>query len=129
VKAKFLIVDDNPMLRETTRSILELKFPAMRVFEAGDRNEAFTQIQKHLPDLILMDIRLPDGNGLNLTRKLKDLHPEIVIIVFTNYDLPEYREAAFESGADFFFSKSTPDLRKLQTVIESTLEDMGINRI
>lgn len=121
MKPKILIVDDNLILREATRRILKSKFPALRVFEAADGKEAFTQIHNHLPDLILMDVHLPDNNGLNLTRKIKDLYPKMAIIIFTSYDLPEYREAAFKNGAEFFLSKSSPDLRKLNTVVESIL--------
>ena len=125
-----LIVDDNSMLRETTRGILESRFPRLRIFEAGDGQEAFTQIHSHVPDLILMDIRLPGDNGLKLTRKIKDLYPQVLIIIFTDYDLPEYREAAFENGADFFLSKSMPNERKLTAVVESMLmDDPGSNHL
>jgi len=116
-----LIVDDNSMLRETTRSILESRFPRLRVFEAGNGQEAIAQIHSHVPDLVLMDIRLPGANGLKLTRKIKDLYPQVLIIIFTDYDLPEYREAAFENGADFFLSKSMPNERKLTALVESML--------
>jgi DNA-binding NarL/FixJ family response regulator len=121
VNSKILIVDDNSVLRETTRSVLESKFPLLRIFEAGDGKEAFIQIHDHLPDLILMDIRLPGENGLKLTRKIKDLYPKMVVIIFTSYDLPEYREAAFENGAEFFLSKSSRDGRRLTAVVESVL--------
>jgi DNA-binding NarL/FixJ family response regulator len=121
VNAKILIVDDNSVLRETTRSILESKFPLLRIFEAGDGKEAFTQIHDHLPDLILMDIRLPGENGLKLTRKIKELYPKMVVIIFTSYDLPEYRDAAFENGAEFFISKSSRDGRRLTALVESVL--------
>lgn len=123
MKPKILIVDDNLILRETTRRILKSKFPALRVFEAADGKEAFTQIHNYLPDLILMDIHLPDNNGLKLTRKIKDLYPKIVVIIFTSYDLPEYRKAAFENGAEFFLSKSSRDGRRLTAVVESVLTD------
>jgi len=109
------------MLRETTRSILESRFPRLRVFEAGNGQEAIAQIHSHVPDLVLMDIRLPGANGLKLTRKIKDLYPQVLIIIFTDYDLPEYREAAFENGADFFLSKSMPNERKLTALVESML--------
>ena len=98
MKPEILIVDDNSMLRETTRSILESKFPDLRVFEAGDGKEACAQIQSHVPDLILMDIKLPGENGLELTRKIKGSCPDVSIIIFTNHDLPEYREAAIEQA-------------------------------
>jgi DNA-binding NarL/FixJ family response regulator len=125
VKPKILIIDDNQILRETIRSILELKFPGLRVLEAEDGKEAFTQIQGHLPNLILMDIGLPGANGLTITRKIKYLYPDTIIIIFTNYDLPEYREAAFESGADFFFSKSSPSMGKLTALMEPLIDDLS----
>jgi CheY-like chemotaxis protein len=129
VKPKLLIVDDSTILRETTRGILESKFSTLRIFEAGDGKEACIQIHDQLPDLILMDIRLPGESGLSLTRKIKGSFPKIKIIVFTNYDLPEYRQAAFENGADFFLSKSTPDTKKLSTMVGSILADAGFNHL
>jgi len=115
---KALIVDDNSMLRETTRTFLESKFPGLCVLEAQDGKEAFQQTHNHRPDLILMDIGLPGENGLRLTRKIKNLYPQITIIIFTNYDLSEYRKAAFEYGADFFFSKSSTNRRMLTAAVE-----------
>ena len=118
---KALIVDDNSMLRETTRLFLESKFPGLCVLEAEDGTEAFQQTHNHEPDLILMDIGLPGENGLRLTRKIKKLYPRITIIIFTNYDLSEYRQAAFECGADFFFSKSSLPKNKLVKAVEFIL--------
>jgi DNA-binding NarL/FixJ family response regulator len=115
---KALIVDDNSMLRETTRTFLESKFPGLCVLEAQDGKEAFQQTHNHRPDLILMDIGLPGENGLRLTRKIKNLYPQITIIIFTNYDLSEYRQAAFDYGADFFFSKSSTNRRMLTAAVE-----------
>jgi DNA-binding NarL/FixJ family response regulator len=123
LKSKLLIVDDNSMLRATTRRILESNFPELRIFEAADGKEAFIQIHDHLPQLILMDIRLPGENGLKLTRKIKAKYPKIVIVVFTNHDLLEYREAAFENGAEFFLSKLSPGRGRLIAVVESVLAD------
>ena len=129
VKPKLLIVDDNSILRKTIRDILESKFPALRVFEAADGKEAFIQIHNHFPNLILMDIRLAKENGLELTREIKTLYPQIVIIIFTNYDLPEYREAAFENGADFFYSKSSSNRQKLTAMVKSILADAGSKKL
>lgn len=118
---KALIVDDNSMLRETTRIFLESNFPRLCVLEAQDGKEAIQQTNNHEPDLILMDIGLPGENGLRLTRKIKNLYPQITIIIFTNYDLSEYRKAAFECGADFFFSKSSLQKNKLVKAVEFIL--------
>jgi DNA-binding NarL/FixJ family response regulator len=127
VKSKILIVDDNSMLRETTRSILNSNLPAVRIFEAVDGKEALAQIIDHQPDLVLMDIRLPGENGLTLTRKIKAVHPKIIIIVFTNHDLPEYHAAAFEHGADFFISKSSPKM-VLSRLVESIFADARLKQ-
>ena len=129
---KILIVDDNPMLRETIRSILESKFPALRILEAENGEDALAQIHTHLPIVVLMDIRLPGENGLILTRKIKALYPRIVIIIFTSYDLPEYREAAFKNGAQFFLSKSAHEEKKLNAVVELIMDsktDAGLNQM
>ena len=126
MKPKLLIVDDNSMLRETTRGILETNFPMMRIFEAEDGKEALAQVHHHLPDLILMDIRLPGDNGILLTRKIKAFHPEIVVIIYTNYDLKEYRDASFKHGADYCFPKTSPSREKLSKMIESILDDTGL---
>ena len=123
MKFNILIVDDNSLVRETTRSYLESKFPALEVNEAVDGDDAFNQIRERLPDLIMMDIRLHGENGLKLTRKIKELYPQIVVVIFTSYDLPEYRKAAFENGAAFFLSKSSLHNKKLIGVINTILAD------
>jgi two-component system invasion response regulator UvrY len=70
-----------------------------------------------------MDVRLPGENGFQLTRRIKTAHPEIVILVITSYDSPEYQAAAFESGADFFVSKKASAannvLERVQSIISS----------
>lgn len=129
MKPNLLIVDDNSIVRETTRSYLESKFPALNVYEAIDGKDAFIQIRDHEPDVILMDIRLPGENGLKLTRRIKDLYPQIAIIIFTGYDLPEYRSAAFENGAAFFLSKSSLPQKKLISAIDSILTEADSNHL
>ena len=125
MKPEILIVEDNSIMRETSRGILESKFPNLAIREAQDGPEALVQIDDHQPDLILMDIGLPGENGLELTRKIKKLYPQMVIMIFTDYDFPEYREAAAKSGATYFLSKSSLPKNKLTALIESILGKMG----
>lgn len=103
--ADILIVDDNSTFRKTLKRILLSRFPSLHVSEAEDGNRAIKKTQEKVPDLIFMDVRLREENGFQLTRRIKADFPEVVIIIITSYDSPEYREAAFESGADFFISK------------------------
>ena len=60
------------------------------------------------PDLVFMDIKLPDANGVGLTKDIKLERAGVVVVILSSYDLPEYRQAAFRAGADCFISKDSP---------------------
>ena len=114
-----LIVEDNIMFRETLKFILTARFPDMDVDEAGSRREALKKIEDRGPQFVLMDIKLPDANGLELTKEIKTRHPNIFIIILSSYDSREYMEAASGYGADFFISKNTSSTENVITAIES----------
>jgi len=104
---KVLIVEDNRIFREAFKQGLLDYFPSMVIEEAGNGDEALERIKEGSPDLIFMDIRLPGVNGLQLTQKIKKDFPGINIAILTDYDLPEYRQAAVQYGADRFFVKNS----------------------
>ena len=79
----------------------------MRFKEARDGREALNEVSAFDPDLIFMDIKLPDGSGLQLTQEIKATYPKIKIIILTNYNLPEYRDAALKHGANYFLCKNS----------------------
>lgn len=104
---RVLIVEDNAIFRQFLTETMHLRFPSIAVFEAGNGEEAMEKIKTVSPEAIFMDLRLPGENGLDLTKKIKAQYPDIVIVILTNYDLPEYREAAYQSGADHFVPKDS----------------------
>jgi len=116
-----LIVDDNTVFHETVRNVLLSRFPSLHISEADDADTALAVTEQHTPDVIFMDIQLPGESGLQLTRKIHATHPATVIIVITSFDLPEYHEAAFDSGADYFFSKNRSNIQNLMEALESAL--------
>ena len=122
---KTLIVDDSATFRKTFKVALCERFPFMLIEEALDATEALQKIKAFLPDLIFMDIRLPGESGLELTRRIKASHPEIAIIILTAYDLREYREAAYDGGADAFIPKSSLNLADIAALIKSVFSDDG----
>ncbi len=115
---KTLIVDDISVFRETFKTALCERFPTMTIDEAIDGNQAMEKVKTFQPDLIFMDIRLPGDNGLVLTEKIKKHYPEIVVIILTDYDLPEYREAALEGGANEFIPKGSLKMSTIEVLIE-----------
>jgi len=115
---KVLIVEDSRLFRHVFKEMLHTRFPSLEIHEAADGEEALQMIKKVVPDLLFMDIRLPDANGLDLTRKIKAQHPRITSIIFTGYD-SEYREAA-RKVADYFLSKRSTS-EEVFSLIEGVL--------
>lgn len=122
---KVLIVEDSALFRESFTSSLLDRFPAVEFHGAGDGEEALQKVEMVHPNLIFMDIRLPGESGLELTRKIKTSHPDILIIILTSYDLPEYREAATRYRADYFFSKGSSEAANIFKLVESILPSRG----
>jgi two-component system response regulator YesN len=117
-----LLVEDNIMFRETLKFILTSHFPNMEIEEAGDGRTALERIETREPELILMDIKLPHANGLDLTKRIKNNSAKTKIVVVSTYDSPEYEEAASACGADYFISKRTSSLDDIISVITLLLK-------
>jgi DNA-binding NarL/FixJ family response regulator len=122
---KTLIIEDSFVFRLAFKKVLSAKFPAMEIAEAADGEEALEKVTSFRPNLIFLDVKLPDGNGLELTRKIKAANPSITILVLTSYDIPEYRQAALHSGARNYFVKGLTPNGEIWAEVEATLKDSG----
>ncbi|MBN1573503.1 MAG: response regulator transcription factor [Deltaproteobacteria bacterium] len=120
-KLKALIVEDHSAQRKSIREMLLGLFPFMVVMEAKDGKGALLSVDAHIPDLIFMDIKLPDGNGLDLTKLIKKEHPQTRIAIITNHNLPEYREAALKCGGDLFIPKDSMNGESIKGLVEEIL--------
>lgn len=116
-----LIVEDNAGYRHSLARLLVERFPPLQIAEAGDVQEALRHVLARRFDLIFMDIRLPRGNGLDLTQTIKANDANSVICVLTASDLPEYRQAAFLKGADRFMVKGESTEADFVGLVESVL--------
>jgi len=94
---RILLVDDHQVVREGLRHMLKLEADMEVVGEAADAKEALTQVESLSPEVILMDIKMPGMNGIELTRQLKEKQPACNVIMLTLYD--EYLAQAIEAGA------------------------------
>ncbi len=124
---KILIVEDSPIFRKLLKEILHSRFPSVELFEAADGWEALQRIEASVPDLIFMDIKLPGESGLDLTKKIKNQYPNIIIIILTAYDVPEYREAAVQAKGNYFLSKGSASKKNILELVESILSGQRID--
>jgi DNA-binding NarL/FixJ family response regulator len=124
---KTLIVEDNATFRQSLKATLETEFPLMVIEEAEDGKEAMERVTTFRPDLIFMDIKLPGETGLDLTKRIKTNDTSIVVIILTSYDLPEYREAAQQYGADYFVSKGSSTREEILELVRSISSNRGLD--
>lgn len=99
-----LLVEGNASFRQALSDVLFSYFPLINVEEAGDGEEALSKVEYRRPDIIFMDIQLPGENGLEVTKEIKRVYQEIVIVILSTHALPGYRQQAFRHGADCFLS-------------------------
>mgnify|MGYP002725531697 CR=1 FL=1 len=104
---KVLIADDNGNFIQQVKSFLASDPDIEIVGEAKDGKEAISKVKELTPDIVLMDVRMPKMSGLKATHRIKQIMPEVKIIILTIYDIDEYRKAAKDSGASNFVVKTS----------------------
>jgi DNA-binding NarL/FixJ family response regulator len=107
-KTKILIVDDMAQVRQGLRTILELTNDFEIVGEACNGLEAIRAADHLKPDVVLMDFEMPLLGGLEATRRIKEQHPEVGVVILTIHGSNEVREQAARAGSDAFVEKETP---------------------
>ena len=117
VPFKIMLVEDDDGFRRSLAGLITARFPFIGILEAANGIEAMEKVESSLPQLIFMDIKLPDQNGMEITRRVKALHPDILVIMLTSYDFPEYREAAQKSGAHGFLSKASSTAEEIEGLV------------
>lgn len=119
---RLLLVDDHKVVRSGLRMLLEDEPDVEIVGEAGTAREAIEAVPVLLPDVILMDIGLPDLSGIDAAREIKRLHPHIAIVALTIHEDEEYFFKMLEAGASGYVPKrAAPD--ELLTAIRAAAKD------
>ena len=128
VQATVLIVEDHDVVRGLLREWLESTSPQCRVIEATDGEEAILLVQAWAPHLVVMDIGLPQMNGLEATRCIKAIVPETEVVVMATFEDETYLSAAIMVGASACVAKwkvRTELLSRLERVL-STRDERSV---
>ncbi|WP_341715930.1 response regulator transcription factor [Micromonospora sp. FIMYZ51] len=105
---RILLADDQPLLRTGFRMVLGAEPDLDIVAEAGDGVEAVELSRRLLPDVVLMDIRMPRMDGVTATRAIVDARLPVRVLILTTFDLDEYVVGALRAGASGFLAKDVP---------------------
>lgn len=112
---KVLVADDSQPIRKRLVERL-LRLSGVIVEEAVDAAEAIRSTDTFKPDVAVLDIRMPSGGGIKVLGAIKRQRPDTTVIMMTNYPYAQYRRKCLESGADFFFDKSSEFEQVAETV-------------
>ena len=117
---RIVIAEDHTILREGLRALLSSHPNFEIVDEARDGQEAIRAVEKHRPDLVLIDLSMPRMNGLEALAEIKKQHPETKVVVLTVHKTEEYVLAALERGANGYVLKDA-DHAELRLALEQVL--------
>ncbi len=104
---KIFLVDDSIIIRQRLKRMLADETGMEIIGEAGDAAAAAAAIAEWKPDVVLLDLHLSNGSGIDVLQDLKKNQPAPAVIVLTDYPYPEYRQLCLQAGANFFFVKAT----------------------
>jgi DNA-binding NarL/FixJ family response regulator len=113
---KVFIADDSRVVVERLAGLLDEVPGARLVGQAGNVPAAVNGIQKMKPDAVILDLHMPGGSGLDVLRAIRSDHPDLYVLICTNYPYPEYREECLAAGANLFLDKSA-DFEKIPSIL------------
>lgn len=116
------IVDDSVLVRKKLREHLGELENLSIVGEAIDAAQALELLESVNTDVVILDIRMPNGNGMKVLKDLKARQKSPLVIIYTSFAYPQYRQAYMKAGADYFFEKGK-DVYELMRVLSNLTFD------
>jgi len=119
-KWRVLLVEDSTLTAEQLCEMIQSLRPEINCVTVATEQDALSAIGNSPPHIVVLDLLLKQGSGFNVLRKVSSVTPKPLVIVLTNYALPQYREYALLTGADYFLDKAV-SIEALPTILESFL--------
>ena len=116
MELRVLVADDQTLVRGSFRVLIDTAPGLSTVGEAGTGAEAVELAGRERPDLVLMDVRMPEMDGIEATRRICDELPDIRVLILTTFDLDSYVYSALRAGASGFLLKDTPPADLLSAI-------------
>ena len=115
-KMRVFIADDSAVIVERLADLLK-EIPGVELAgHANDAREAVRCIQQIKPDAVILDFQMPGGSGLDVLRAIRPDHPNLHVLICTNYPYPQYRKECLGAGANFFLDKSS-EFEKIPAIL------------
>jgi DNA-binding NarL/FixJ family response regulator len=123
-RGTILLVDDHDVVRQGIRLVIETRL-GFRVVEAASAREALAAVEQEAPDLVLLDARMPEHDGIWALRRIREVRPALPVLVLSTYDTEDYVEGALEAGASGYLLKEATTAQ-LQEAIDTALSGKGV---
>jgi len=122
------VVDDHPAIREALATTINSKVDMRLIGESGSARQALKRIERHPPDVVIVDISLEDAHGLDVVEEIRTRFPDTRVIIFSMYDESVYAERAIRAGASGYVMKTEPTQSVVKAVQAVTNGDVYLSR-
>ena len=119
---RVFITDDSKLVVERLHDLLKEVSGLEVVGEAGNVPDAVSSIQMTNPDAVILDLQMPGGTGLDVLREIRQGHPRMQVLIYTNFPYPQYKDECMAAGANYFLDKSA-DFDKIPVIFRQLIKD------
>ncbi|MCA0387389.1 MAG: response regulator [Bacteroidetes bacterium] len=118
-----LIIDDADSVRHNIIRMIQQKTPDFVIHQASTCTEAIQKIERKVHDVVIVDIKLPDGSGFDIMERIKVLSPSPLVIFLSNFSNSKFKEKALSLGASYFFDK-TEEFDQLMRLVQNDFRSL-----
>jgi DNA-binding NarL/FixJ family response regulator len=111
-----MLVDDHPIVRRGLRELLADAFAGARIHEVGSGHEAIAALDAHAWNVVVLDLSLPDGSGLDVLKRIRELRPRVPVLILSMHSADQFARRAIAAGASGYVTKAAADTELVAAV-------------